>query len=281
LTRNRLEPTGPETGNALIAVLVDSHAHLELEPLVLDPAGVVHRASQAGVAAIITVGIDLEDARRALAIADKFPNVFACLGFHPHHAKDADDDGFVAMEKLAAHPKVKGYGEIGLDFFRNHSPHDRQRAVFAEQIALAKRLGTPVVIHLRDAYPEGLAMLEKAAPFQAGGVIHCFSGNAAEAARALEMGFFLSIPGTVTYKKNDKLRDIVRTIPSDRLLVETDCPFLAPEPLRGKDNEPAFIVHTVRKVAEVRGESVERIAHITTANAVRLFGLPTIGLTVP
>ncbi len=281
MTRDRLAPSGPETGNALTAVLVDSHAHLELEPLVLDPSGVVHRASQAGVAVIITVGIDLEDARRALAIADQFPNVFACVGFHPHNAKDADDDAFEAMEQLACHPKVKGYGEIGLDFFRNHSPHDRQRAVFAEQISLAKRLGKPVVIHLRDAYPDGLAMLEKAAPFPAGGVIHCFSGNAAEATRALELGFHLSIPGTVTYKKNNALRDIVRSLPSDRLLVETDCPFLAPEPLRGKDNEPAYIVHTVRKIAEVRDEPLNRIAQITTSNAARFFDLPITGLAVP
>ncbi len=249
-------------------------------PSVLDPSGVVHRASQAGVAAIITVGIDVEDARQALVIADQFPNVFACVGLHPHNAKDADDAAFDAMERLAAHPKVKGYGEIGLDFFRNHSPHDRQRAVFAEQIALAKRLGKPVVIHLRDAYPEGLAMLEKAAPFPAGGVIHCFSGSSADATRALELGFYLSIPGTVTYKKNDKLRDIVRSLPSDRLLVETDCPFLAPEPLRGKDNEPAYIVHTVRKIAEVRDEPPDRIAQITTANAAKFFDLPIASLTV-
>jgi len=258
-------------------VLVDSHAHLELEPLVHDPAGVVQRASQAGVAAIITVGIDLEDARQALAIADRFPHVFACLGFHPHSAKDVDDGALAAMERLAAHPKVKGYGEIGLDFFRNRSPQDRQRAVFAEQIALAKRLGKPVVIHLRDAYADGLAMLENAAPFPAGGVIHCFSGNAADAARALDLGFHLSIPGTVTYKKNDALRDIVRTLRPDRLLVETDCPFLSPEPLRGKDNEPAYMVHTVRKIAEVRDEPLERIAQITTANAVRFFDLPMLG----
>ena len=257
---------------------MDSHAHLELEPLAQDADGVVHRAAKAGVAVIVTVGIDLEDARQALAIADRFPNVFACLGFHPHNAKDVDDEGLVAMEQLASHPKVRGYGEIGLDFFRNHSPHDRQRAVFAEQISLAKRLSLPVVIHLRDAYPEGLATLEKAAPFPAGGVIHCFSGNADDAARALELGFHLSIPGTVTYKKNHQLREIVRTVRSDRLLVETDCPFLAPEPLRGKDNEPSYMVHTVRKIAEVLDEPFERVAQTTTANAVKLFGLPVPAL---
>ena len=146
--------------------------------------------------------------------------------------------------------------------------------MFGEQLTLAKRLGKPVVIHLRDAYPEGLAMLEKAAPFPDGGVIHCFSGTREDAERALYLGFHISIPGTVTYKKNQQLRDIVRTVPTDRIVVETDCPFLAPEPLRGKDNEPAFMVHTVRKIAEVLDVPYEQVAEITTANAARLFGLP-------
>jgi TatD DNase family protein len=253
--------------------LVDSHAHLELEPLVFDPAGVVSRAREAGVALIVTVGIDLEDVKRALEIADRFDHVFACVGFHPHNAKDVSDKNLREMENLAAHPKVKGYGEIGLDFFRNRSPHDRQRAVFADQLTLGKSLDKPVVIHLRDAYPEGLEMLERAAPFPAGGVIHCFSGTKDDATRALELGFHISIPGTVTYKKNEGLREIVRSLPLERLLLETDCPFLAPEPLRGKDNEPAYIIHTARKVAEARGESLEQVARITTANACRVFGL--------
>ena len=254
--------------------LVDSHAHLELEPLSNDPASVVRRAAQVGVVAIVTVGIDLEDAQRALEIADRFDNVFACVGFHPHNAKDCEDRTLDDMQRLAGHPKVKGYGEIGLDFFRNHSPRDRQIAVFADQLALAKKLGKPVVIHLRNAYDEGLRMLEQAAPFPAGGVIHCFSGGGNDARRALDLGFHLSIPGTVTYKKNDALREIVRTFPDNRILLETDCPFLAPEPLRGKDNEPAYIIHTACKVAEVRGVLLERIAEITATNAKKLFGLP-------
>jgi len=257
-----------------IPALVDSHAHLELEPLCTDPASVVLRATHVGVVAIITVGIDLEDAQRALAIADQFDNVFACVGFHPHNAKDCDDRTLEAMQHLAEHPKVKGYGEIGLDFFRNRSPRDRQLAVFADQLALAKKLGKPVVIHLRDAYGEGLRMLEEAAPFPAGGVIHCFSGNRDDAQRALDLGFHISIPGTVTYKKNDLLRGIVSTLPENRILLETDCPFLPPEPFRGKDNEPAYLIHTARKVAEVREVSLARIAEATTVNAKSLFGLP-------
>jgi len=255
-------------------VLVDSHAHLELEPLVNDPGAVIERASAAGVASIITVGIDLEDIRLALDIAGRFDNVFASIGFHPHNAKAVGDHGLAAVETLALHPKVVAYGEIGLDFFRNLSPRDVQVAVFKDQLNLAKSLKKPVVIHLRDAYEEGLAILENAAPFPQAGVIHCFSGDPQHARRALDLGFFISIPGTVTYKKNEGLRSIVSHLPEDRILLETDCPFLAPEPLRGRDNEPAYIVHTAKKVAEVRGVSVQRIARVTVANAVRLFSIP-------
>lgn len=254
--------------------LIDAHAHLELEPLVSDPEAVVARAAAAGVGAIITVGIDLEDVRVALDIADRIGNVFACTGFHPHNAKDVKDGSLQEMEGLARHPKVVGYGEIGLDFFRNLSQQDTQRGVFRDQLELAKGLEMPVVIHLRDAYGEGLDMLERAAPFPKGGVIHCFSGDGHDAKRSLELGFCISIPGTVTYKKNNQLRDIVKDLPADRILLETDCPFLSPEPLRGRDNEPANIVHTAKKVAEVRGVPVEEIARITTQNATRVFGLP-------
>lgn len=254
--------------------LIDTHAHLELEPLVHDPEGVVARALDAGVEKIITVGIDLEDARRGLDIAESFENVYASVGFHPHNAEEAQDRRLSLMEELAGHPKVVAYGEIGLDFFRNYAPHDTQRRVFQNQLDLAKRLRKTVVIHLRDAYDEGMEILEKAAPFEAGLVIHCFSGNDEHARRAFELGFHISIPGTITYKKNDAFRAIVAKAPSDRILLETDCPFLAPVPHRGKDNEPANIVHTAEMVAQVRNVPFETIAEQTTANAKKLFGLP-------
>jgi len=234
----------------------------------------MERAGAAGVIAVITVGIDLLDAEAALEIAETFDNVFAAVGFHPHNAKDVTELFIYEMERAAGHPKVVAYGEIGLDFFRNLSPQSVQRSVFHEQLHLAKAIGKPVVIHLRDAYGEGLDMIEKVAPFPAGGVVHCFSGDKKDAARVLDLGFYLSIPGTVTYRKNDKLRSIVEDLPPDRILIETDCPFLSPEPLRGKTNEPAHIVHTAREVARIRGVSLEEIAEITTRNAVRLFRLP-------
>lgn len=254
--------------------LIDSHAHLELEPLVNDTHNVVDRARKAGLVAIITVGIDIEDSRKAIEISHEFDDVFVSIGFHPHNAQFAGDKDLQTIEDMAVDPKVVGYGEIGLDFFRNRSPKDVQIRIFDEQIKIAQKLNKPVVIHLRDAYNEGLTMLEKAAPFPDSGVIHCFSGTQEDAERALRLGFYISIPGTVTYKKNDQLRSIVSKIPEDRILLETDCPFLSPEPFRGKDNEPSFIVNTARKVSEARGITLEQTCQITTKNAIELFELP-------
>jgi len=256
--------------------LVDSHAHLDLEPLVQNPAAVMERAVTAGLVAVITVGIDLKHAEQSLRLAEQISRVFASVGFHPHNAGDVSDADLSKIQLLAAHPQVVGFGEIGLDFFRNWSPRESQVRVFADQLSIAKTLGKPVIIHLRDAYREGLQMLEKAAPFPAGGVIHCFSGDVNDAERALSLGFYISIPGTVTYKRNEKLREIVSNLPEDRLLLETDCPFLSPEPLRGKDNEPAYIVLTAKRVAEVRRTSLKEIARQTTENAIRLFRLPRL-----
>lgn len=255
-------------------IFVDSHAHLELEPLAEDVLGVLKRAESACVMAIVTVGIDIDDVKKAIRIAEQFEQVFASVGFHPHNASLVGEDSLAAMEKFARHPKVVAYGEIGLDFFRNRSPRDIQIGVFKDQIALAKSLAKPLVIHLRDAYEEGLEMLEEAAPFPASGVIHCFSGTKGHAERALQLGFSISIPGTITYKKNDDLRSIVRRLPEDKMLLETDCPFLSPEPLRGTDNEPANIVHTARRIAEVRGQTIRDVAAATSENAIRLFRFP-------
>jgi TatD DNase family protein len=253
--------------------LIDAHAHLELEPLAENPGKYLERARAHGVVAVVSVGIDLEDAARNLAIAQAYDQVFACVGFHPHNASVVSDTGLTHMESLARHPKVVGYGEVGLDFFRNLSPQDSQRDAFRAQIALAKKLSLPLVIHLRDAYPEGLSILESEAPFEKGGVVHCFSGTSEHADRVVKLGFHISIPGTVTYKKNEALRRIVGEIPEDRILVETDCPYLSPEPFRGKDNEPAHVIYTAKKVAEIRGMSLKNVADITTENACALFGL--------
>lgn len=261
------------TGSSQKTGLIDTHAHLQLEPLVRDPDGAVRRAEFAGIGSVLTVGIDLEDAALGIRISERFDRVFASVGFHPHNARAVCDDALQRMEKLARHAKVKAYGEIGLDYFRNRSPVESQRAVFDEQIRMAKRLDKPLIIHLREAYGEGLEMLESLGPYPARGVIHCFSGNETDARRALDLGFCISFPGNLTYKKNEGLRTILKTLPDDRILLETDCPYLTPEPLRGRSNEPAFMVHTARKMAEVRGVPVEEIARITSKNAVDLFRL--------
>lgn len=253
--------------------LIDTHAHLQLEPLVQDPGGVIHRAREQGVEWIISIGIDLEDSKKMLQIVERFEHTYGCVGFHPHNATKASKHSLSNMFELAKHSKVVGYGEIGLDFYRNLSPLEKQISVFRDQIRMAKDLNLPVVIHLRNAYEQGLAILEELSPFQIGGVIHCFSGTVEDALRALELGFHISIPGTITYKRNDAFRDIVRKLPLDRILLETDCPFLSPEPLRGKQNEPAYLIHTARKVAELRGLDLDTLAEITRRNAFNLFGI--------
>ncbi len=258
----------------MTAGLVDTHAHLGLDKLYGDAADAVARAESAGVGTIITIGIDLDQGYRALELAGRFPAVRAAAGFHPHNASQANDQTLGEMERLAADPQMVAYGEIGLDFHWDLSPRDVQRSVYREQIDMARRLGKPVIIHLREAYDEGLAMLEAAAPFPNAGVIHCFSGTADDARRALDLGFCLSFPGTVTFKNNDWLREIVASLPEDRILLETDCPFLAPVPLRGKTNEPAFMVHTAQMVADLCWSGdLAQTAVVTTANATRLFAL--------
>ena len=253
--------------------LVDSHAHLSHDPLVHDPEGVVERALHAGVDTILTVGTDPDDAINAVALAERFPRVFAAVGIHPHGAKLADDRALDSVASLARRDVVKGYGEIGLDFYWNHSTPDRQRAVFRDQILMGKNLNLPLIIHLRDAYGEGLDLLEAQGPYPAGGVIHCFSGNDDDARRALDLNFHLSFPGTVTFKSRDDLRALLPNIPEHRILLETDCPFLAPVPLRGKVNEPAFMVHTAARISELMGLEPNRLARITRANTFRLFGM--------
>lgn len=258
----------------MISGLVDSHAHLGLDRLYGDIDNMLQRAADAGVSGIVTIGIDLVQARRAVDIADRFANVRAAVGFHPHNASQADDESLAEMEGLARHPRVAGYGEIGLDFHYDYSPRDVQRDVYGRQIELGKALDLPLIIHLREAYDEGLRLLEEAAPFPAGGVIHCFSGTGDDARRALAIGFCLSFPGTLTFKNADWLRAIAASLPEDRILLETDCPFLAPVPLRGRTNEPSFIVHTARTLADLRwAGDLERTAAVTTANAARLFRL--------
>jgi TatD DNase family protein len=239
-----------------------------------DRGEVLNRAFQAGVQRIITIGIDLESSLKALELSGKHPFIFSTVGYHPHNAKEVDPQALERLCELAREPKVVAWGEIGLDFFRRHSPPDRQRVVFNQQMDLARRLDLPVIIHSRDANEEVIEILRNRRDYSRGGVFHCFSGDYRMAVELVDMGFYISIPGTVTYKNASKVQEVASRIPLDHLLVETDAPYLTPVPFRGERNEPLFVTHTVRKIAELRRLDYEEVADRTSDNAKKLFGLP-------
>jgi TatD DNase family protein len=253
--------------------LFDTHAHLHFPEFAHDLDGVLGRARAAGVRGMLTVGTDVETSRAAIAIAAREPDVWATAGVHPHDAAAADDATFVEIERLARAPRVVAVGEIGLDFFRNLAPPDAQRRCFAALLDLARRVGKPVVVHCRDAHEPTLAMLADARIGDVGGIMHCFSADAAIARRCLDLGLHVSIAGPVTYPSARALPEVVRVVPADRLVVETDAPYLPPQPFRGKRNEPAHVAITAARVADLRGESLEALGPVMTANARRLFRL--------
>ncbi len=252
-------------------MLIDTHAHLEMPEFKKDLEAVIQRAKESGVEYIFTVGTEKKDWKRALEIADAHPSIYAILGVHPHHAKEIDDQTYPTLRELSRNGKVKAYGEIGLDFFRNLSPQDIQLMRFREQIGLAKELGLPVVIHDREAHEETLEILKSEKAEECGGIIHCFSGDYEMAKACLDMGFLISTPGSITFKNAEGFREIVRRIPLESLLVETDAPFLTPVPFRGKRNEPSYVRYTAQKVAEIKKVSFEKVAEVTTENALRVY----------
>jgi len=250
--------------------LVDSHCHLDDKQFAADRDAVIDRARAAGVERLMAIGTgdgppDLETAVR---LADAFPFFYATVGVHPHDASKAVDESFDRLRDLLAHPKVLALGEIGLDYHYDFSPRDTQRAVFVRQIELAREAGIPIVIHTREAWTDTLQILRE--NYSGAGIFHCFTGGPAEAREALDLGFHLSFGGVLTFPKAEPVREAARLTPQDRLLVETDAPYLAPVPHRGKRNEPAFLVDTVRKLAEIRGTSPEELAAVTTRNFERL-----------
>jgi TatD DNase family protein len=247
--------------------IVDSHAHLDM---LSDLDGSLARAREAGVVSIVTIGVDAASNEWAVSTASTFPDVWATVGLHPHDAKARTGELMARLASLAEEPHVVGVGEAGLDYHYDNSPRDVQREVFREQIALAKRVSKALVIHTRDAWDDTFAILEGEGP-PSRLVFHCWSGGPSEVPRALDLGAVLSFSGTVTFKNALELREAAKLTPLDRLVVETDSPFLTPVPLRGKRNEPAFVVHTLAQVAAVKGVSLEEAAAATTATAARLF----------
>jgi len=261
------------------ALLVDSHCHLDDNCFALDRDAVIGRAQEQGVRAMMTIGTGSgpPDLEAAIRIAERYPCVYATVGVHPHDAAKSRPETLKRLEQLARHPRVLALGEIGLDYHYDHSPREVQRAVFADQLSIALEAGKPIVVHTRDAWEDTFAILERDWVPEAGGIMHCFSGGPAEAERSLGLGFHLSFAGIVTYPKAIAVQQAARITPADRILVETDSPYLAPAPHRGKRNEPAFTVDTARRLAELRSEPLEVLAASTTGNwlqLVRLDGLP-------
>jgi TatD DNase family protein len=251
--------------------LVDSHCHLDDEKFAADLDAVIARALAAGVERMMAIGTgdgppNLEVAIRLAEAHDCF---YATVGVHPHDAAKATPDTFTRLRALLSHPKVRAIGEIGLDYHYDFSPREVQREVFAEQLRLAADAGKPIVIHTREAWEDTLGLIREH-PLQRGGIMHCFTGGPEEARQALDLGFHLSFGGVLTFPKAENVREAARVTPVDRLLVETDAPYLAPAPHRGKRNEPAFLVETVRRLAAVRGVDEQEIALATTRNFERL-----------
>lgn len=255
-------------------MLIDTHAHLDEQTFDVDRDEVLKRAADAGVEHILTIGINVATSRAAVALAEQYEMLSAVVGIQPNYVHDVQPGDWEAIEELATHPQVVGIGETGLDRYWDYAPIDLQQEYFDRHLELSRRVNKPFVVHCREAEADVVGQLRRASAVgPLNGVMHSFCGDADVAVACLEMGLHISFAGMVTYKKNDSLRSVVKTIPHERLLVETDSPYLSPVPLRGKRNEPANVVHTARCIAEALGLSLDELARLTTANVRRLFSL--------
>ena len=253
-------------------MLIDTHTHLDDARYDGDRDAMIDRARQAGVERFVTIGCDLATSRAAVALADQHQSVYASIGVHPHEVKHISEGWYDEFRRLARNQKIVAYGEIGLDYHYNHSSPTDQRERFREQIQLARELHLPIIIHTREAQDDTITILKEEKASEVGGVFHCFSGDAWLAKDALDLGFYLSFSGILTFQNATMLRDIAKHTPLDRLLVETDCPYLTPVPHRGKRNEPAYVAFVAKQLAALHPElSQEQIEQRTTENAKRLF----------
>lgn len=254
-------------------MMTDTHTHLDLMGDEQEIEAVIDRALEGGVSRMISVGIDLESSSAAAALACKYPCVSAAVGCHPHHADACTPMDLKELEKMAASNEVVAWGEIGLDYYRDYSSHEAQQQLFERQVILANELDLPVIIHDREAHEAVYSVLKKMGRGEGKGVVHCFSGDLSLAEAFMALGYFISIPGTVTYKNASTIKAVAAKVPLDRLLLETDAPFLAPVPNRGKRNEPLYVTYTAKEVARLRGISVSELAAETSRNAEQLFKL--------
>jgi TatD DNase family protein len=251
-------------------LFIDTHAHLDFDLFDEDREIVIQRAIKNGLAAIITIGTDLESSKRSVEIAEKYAMVFAAVGIHPTECADVPDRDFEMIEELAQHEKVVAIGEVGLDYYHMRAPKDVQKNAFLYQAHLAEKLGLPLIIHNRDSHDDMYALIKEKNISDIGGVMHSFSGDQEFLQKILATDLYISFTGNVTFK-NSKLDELVAQVPLERLLLETDSPFLTPVPLRGKRNEPGFLIYTAQKIAEIKQVSVEELGKVTTENALRLF----------
>lgn len=253
-------------------MLIDHHCHLDFPQFASDLDGLIARAGQAGVGAMITISTRIRQFDKVLAVAERFDNVFCSVGTHPHNAHEELDIPVSEIVRLSQHPKVVAVGEAGLDYYYKNSTPSAQAEGFRNHIAAARETGLPLEIHTREADADTIAILEdehSKGPFPA--VLHCFTGGEILAKRAIELGLYVSFSGVISFKKSHELRAIAAALPLDRILVETDAPYLAPEPFRGKTNEPAYVAHTAAALAKARGISVEEVSAATTENVMRLY----------
>lgn len=253
--------------------LFDSHAHVDGPEFDADRDEVLARARAAGVTRMVVIGAvgEPSSAERAVAMAERDPNVWATVATHPHDVEKMTDEWWATHERLATHPRVVAIGETGLDYYYDHSPREQQQAAFRRFVALARRVDKPVVCHIRDAHDDARAILRETNAADLGCVIHCFTGTPDDARQYAELGCYVSFSGIVTYKTAQALRDAVPLVPRERLMIETDCPYLAPVPKRGKRNEPAFVAHTAEVVAQCAGLDFNELARITTENTLRVY----------
>jgi TatD DNase family protein len=257
-------------------MIIDTHAHIDVTDFDEDREAVIQRARESGVQYMVNIGCDVESSYRSMELSEQYDFIYATAGVHPHDVKSIDANTYTHLRQLLLHPKVIALGEIGLDYFKNYSPQDEQRAHFRKQIQLAREMNKPIVIHSRDANEDIIAILSEYYPKDPtahSGIFHCFSGDQELAEKALEMGFYISFSGSVTFKKADDLRSVAKTIPADRLFAETDCPYLTPAPHRGKRNEPAYVNFTAEKLAEIRGLEIEDVKRTMALNFFELFGI--------
>ena len=253
-------------------MLIDTHAHLNFESFDEDRELVIQRAIENGLAAIITIGTDVETSEISIGLAEKYSPVFAAVGIHPTDCAEVTDADFNAIQEMAAHPKVVAIGEVGLDYYHMRAPKDVQEKTFRRQIELAHKLKLPLIVHNRDSHEDMLKVLSDSNAADNGGVMHSFSGDEEFLLKVLELGLHISYTGNLTFKKSDTAPLIQKT-PLERMLLETDSPFLTPVPLRGKRNEPAFLIHTAQKIAEIKNVSLEEISKVCSENAIALFNL--------